>query len=252
MDHIVLTLHTETELDDINWQRTLITSLFSQVEFLKGEIHEKNSTIKCVLEFIRTKHGHVNLNDLNFINVSNVVHISSVDESVFGNDVNACNYPILSNLNEHRPNIKDRVIRDTEINDEFTTTLNSDDKRNKLCLNTNKVAHELEGPNFNFNSDNLNSRLNVVEDIQLNIRNDLVHNENIAMAQIKNTKDRQLRSNVINDEHVTRRHQSRKENLQLRSNIFINPYPEHDQLLTERPGRQHYNEVVKNGYCNFH
>ena len=121
MDHIVLTSCTETELDDINWQRTLITSLYSQVEFLKGEIHEKNSTIKCILKFIRTKHGHVNFNDLNFTNVSNVVHKSSVDVSVFGNSVNVCNYPILSNLNEHRRNIKDSVIRDTEINDEFTT-----------------------------------------------------------------------------------------------------------------------------------
>ena len=80
MDHTVLTLRTEKESDDINWQRTLITSLYSQVEFLKGEILEKNSTIKCLLKFIGTKHGHVNLNDLNFMNVSNSVHKSSVDE----------------------------------------------------------------------------------------------------------------------------------------------------------------------------
>ena len=95
MDHTVLTSRTEKESDDINWQRTLITS-YSQVEFLKGEILEKNSTIKCLLKFKGTKHGHVNLNDLNFMNVSNSVHKSSVDESVFGDSVNACNYPIMS------------------------------------------------------------------------------------------------------------------------------------------------------------
>ena len=29
--------------------------------------------------------------------------------------------------------------------------------------------------------------------------------------------------------------------------MMMNPYPEHDQLLTERPEHQHYNEAVKNG-----
>ena len=124
--------------------------------------------------------------------------------------------------------------------------MNRDDKRNELRLHTNKVVHELKGPNFN--SGNLNSSLNVEDDIQLNIRNDLVGHENIEVSRIINTEDRQPRSNnMLNYEHVTRRHKARKENLQPKSNIFINPYPEHDQLLTERPGRQHYNETVKNG-----
>ena len=225
MDHKVLTSRTEKESDDINWQRTLITSLYSQVEFLKGEILEKNSTIKCLLKFIGTKHGHVNLNDLNFMNVSKSVHKSSVDASVFGDSVNACNYPIMSNLNKHGPNTKDRASRDIEINDEFTTTLNCDDNRNELRLNTNKVLHELKSQNLN--SENVSSRLNVEEDIRSNIRNELIRDDNIAKVRNKST------NNEINDEHVTRRHKSRKENLKPRSNIFINPYPEHDQLLTE-------------------
>ena len=158
--------------------------------------------------------------------------------SVFGDSVNACNYPIMSNLNKHGPNTIDRAIRDIEINDEFTTTLNCDDNRNELRLNTNKVVHDLKS--LNLNSENVCSRLNVEEDIRLNIRNELIRDDNIAKVRNKST------NNEINDEHVTRRHKSRKENLKPRSKIFINPYPEHNQLLTERPGRQYYHEELEN------
>ena len=161
-----------------------------------------------------------------------------MDESVLGDSVNACNYPIMSNLNKHGPNTKDRAIRDIEINDEFTTTLNCDDNRNESRLNTNKVAHELKS--HNLNSEKVCSRLNVEEDIRSNIRNQLIRDDNIAKVRNKST------NNEINDEHVTRRHKSRKENLKPRSNIFINPYPEHDQLLTAKPGHQYYHEELKN------
>ena len=84
----------------------------------------------------------------------------------------------MSNLNKHGPNTIGRAIRDIEINDEFTTTLNCDDNRNELHLNTNKVVHDLKS--HNLNSENVCSHLNVEEVIRSNIRNELIRDDNIA------------------------------------------------------------------------
>ena len=85
--------------EDINWNTSLITSLYSQVEFLKTDIKEKNDTIAKLLYLLKEsqiKHNYTN-DHLSILNSTGSVELDE-SEPDNSNHTDSRNSTIITDL----------------------------------------------------------------------------------------------------------------------------------------------------------